>query len=265
MILHSDDLAEVHLADCLDAAAVADAMGDRRADALIFDAPFSAKTHAGHKAAIESIRAGSNTGDKALARYARRSAHGLVGGRRDIAYDAFDDGQVRAFCGLWLPLCSGWVVSITDDTLAPVWRAEFERAGLYTFAALPLVEIGGRVRLSGDGPSSWTCWIIAARPKGAPYCKWGTLPGAYVQPAETNSNRRRVVGGKPIRSMTNIVRDYSHRDDLVVDPFSGGGTTLIAAKTLGRRSIGFEQNEGRAKMCALRLSNTREQIDLFER
>jgi site-specific DNA-methyltransferase (adenine-specific) len=239
MIVHSDPYCEVHHADCLDADAVHQAMGKLRADALIFDAPFSAKTHAGH--------ASFCTNDAAV-------------GRRGIEYDAFSAEQIATFCNLWLPLCNGWIVSITDDTLAPLWRAEFDRAGLYTFAALPLVEIGGRVRLSGDGPSSWTCLIIVARPRTSKFVKWGTLPGAYVQ----NAERKLVVGGKPFRSMCAIVGDYSRRGDLIVDPFAGGGTTLAAAKHMGRSSMGFDRSELHAKLTAKRVAKTREQLTLFE-
>ena len=65
---------------------------------------------------------------------------------------------------------------------------------------------------------------------------WGTLPGAYVGKPE----RMAVIGGKPLWAMRAIVSDYSRPGDLVVDPYAGGATTLIAAAELGRRAIGAE-------------------------
>lgn len=41
----------------------------------------------------------------------------------------------------------------------------------------------------------------------------------------------------------NVILKYSKQDDLVLDCFCGGGTTLIECKLLGRRSIGIDVND----------------------
>ncbi|MDD3469340.1 MAG: site-specific DNA-methyltransferase [Thermoguttaceae bacterium] len=44
----------------------------------------------------------------------------------------------------------------------------------------------------------------------------------------------------PERVLGRIIRACSQKDEWVVDPFAGSGTTLAVAKKLGRHSIGFE-------------------------
>ena len=40
-----------------------------------------------------------------------------------------------------------------------------------------------------------------------------------------------------------LIKIYSYPDDLVLDPFCGSGTTLVAARRLGRRACGVEIND----------------------
>jgi DNA modification methylase len=79
---------------------------------------------------------------------------------------------------------------------------------------------------------------------------WGTLPGAYIVPSE----RKPVVGGKPLSAMEALVRDYSRPSDLVCDPCCGGGTTLVAAKLLGRRFIGGDIDDKHVEIARKRVS-----------
>jgi site-specific DNA-methyltransferase (adenine-specific) len=44
----------------------------------------------------------------------------------------------------------------------------------------------------------------------------------------------------PEQLLGRIIRSSSHRDDVVLDPFGGSGTTLAVAKKLGRSFVGIE-------------------------
>ena len=45
---------------------------------------------------------------------------------------------------------------------------------------------------------------------------------------------------KPVAMVADAMRDCSHRKGIVLDPFAGSGTTLIAAEQTGRRGYGVE-------------------------
>lgn len=206
-----------------------DVLQDVTCDALIVDAPYSERTH---EAATEI---GYRKQD-AFVRADGRIKKAWDGGRRPINYEAWANRDVFDFCAYWSNRVTGWIVSITDHSLAPVWQTALEAGGRYVFAPLPFVETGSRVRLAGDGPSSWTCWVVVARPRTREYQQWGTLRGAYI----STNERKPVIGGKPLGLMRALVRDYSRPGDLICDPCAGGGTTLLAAAIEGRRAVGAE-------------------------
>ncbi len=59
----------------------------------------------------------------------------------------------------------------------------------------------------------------------------------------------------PEQLLGRIVRCCSDAGDLVLDPFTGSGTTLAAAKKLGRRWLGFELSEDYARKATERIAN----------
>lgn len=224
-----------------------------KVDAMIVDAPYSERTHKGHDGGAAS----ANRPLKA------NGVRDTGRDRRSIAYDPWTPADAWRFVRAWDEGVTGWICSLTDDVLAATWRDALEESGKiqrarrlpdgrYAFAPLPFVSPGSRVRLTGDGPSSWSCWIVVARPRTAEFAAWGTLPGAYVFPPESMP----VVGGKPLSLMRALVRDYSRPGDLVCDPCCGAGTTLLAAKLEGRRALGCDIDAAHVKLAVDRLSST---------
>lgn len=207
--------AELWQGDCRD---VLPLLG--KVDAVVTDPPYSERTHAGHDA--------SASGHNGLGKdAARRSA---------LGYAALSDADIAAYVSAVAGVCDGWIVTMTDHVLAPVLQRELEASRRYVFAPLPFYAPGSRVRLSGDGPSSWTIWIVVART--AKQSRWGTLPGGYV--AEPGWREREHMGGKPTSLMDRLVADYSRPGNTVLDPYMGAGTTGVSCHNTGRRFIGIE-------------------------
>jgi site-specific DNA-methyltransferase (adenine-specific) len=62
----------------------------------------------------------------------------------------------------------------------------------------------------------------------------------------------------PEQLLGRIIRACSNPGDAVLDPFAGSGTTLVAAKKLGRRWIGFELSANYAARTQARLDAAKE-------
>lgn len=208
-----------------------DTLADATWDHAIFDAPYGERTHAAHDNAVSQLDP---------LRHARGRGYEAAD-RREITYTHWTSADVAECCDFICPRTAGWVVSITDHHLGPVWTEHLERHGLYVFSPLAFVHPGSRVRLAGDGPAQWSVWIIVARPRNAPYSKWGSLSGAFVMPKGlTEPEDKREIGGKPLWLMRELVKEYSRPGDRVCDPCMGWGTTGVAAIREGREFIGSE-------------------------
>lgn len=205
-------------------------LADVECDHLISDPPYSERTHAKQcHGRRDEVCAGKYV-----------SARGL-------GYSALSEDDVVEFVEAWSTRTVGWMAIFTDSELYPQWRDSMRAAKRYVFAPIACVQVGMNVRLAGDGPSSWTTWLVVSRPRTMR--AWGTLPGAYYgnpfdagQNTATSSRRTGVVGSKPLWLMRAIVRDYSRPGDLIADPFAGGGSTLLAAQMEGRRAVGSERD-----------------------
>jgi DNA modification methylase len=67
----------------------------------------------------------------------------------------------------------------------------------------------------------------------------------------------------PIELPYRCIGLFSMPDDLVCDPFLGAGSTLVAAKMLGRRGIGFETDLNYCELSRKRVLEIPEKLDIF--
>jgi len=76
-----------------------------------------------------------------------------------------------------------------------------------------------------------------------------------------DSEREEHPTQKPEDLVSLLVNAASLRGDTILDPFMGSGTTLVAAKRLGRKAIGIELEEKYCEIAARRLQQGA--LDLF--
>ena len=58
----------------------------------------------------------------------------------------------------------------------------------------------------------------------------------------------------PIALAKRIIEQFSHEGELVLDPFVGSGTTLVAAQDANRNAVGFDLSQEYIDLCEVRLS-----------
>lgn len=127
----------------------------------------------------------------------------------------------------------------------------------YVFGAGDLPE--GRKVLPGEATSTGRLRVWAAR-----------AASPDVRPRGSARKARDVHDfGHPCpRDMEHVrwlVANFTKKADVIVDPFCGSGTTLIAAEHLGHPAVGIEVQERYCEVAARRIEDARRQGDLFPR
>ena len=71
---------------------------------------------------------------------------------------------------------------------------------------------------------------------------------------------RKHTTEKPIPLLKKYIRNSSQPGDTVLDPFAGSGTTLLAARQLGRKGVGIEIQENYCNIIVQRIRNVSTEI-----
>lgn len=162
-------------------------------------------------------------------------------------------------------LSRGWVLVFCQSEAIGAWRAALARGGCEWRRAQAWVKPDSAPQFTGDRPGiGFEC--IATAWAGKSKSKWngGGRRGVYEHCV---NNFGRLTDGRPHPTMKpeplmcELVTLFSDPGDTILDPFMGSGTTLVAAKRLGRKAIGIEIEEKYCEIAAKRLSQGA--LDLF--
>ena len=191
-----------------------------KADVVVTDPPFDARTHE-------------------KADYGFRSYKDRIG---------FAPLDVEATVPLLLLSARRWVVAFCSlEMLGDYARASGEswvRSGFWR-------KTNGAPQFTGDRPGQPGEGIAIMHHPGKRRWNGGGRHGFWSFPMDTHERQHPTE--KPLPLIDALLRDLSEDGETILDPFMGSGTTLRAAKDLGRRAIGIEIEERYCEIAAKRL------------
>jgi len=148
--------------------------------------------------------------------------------------------------------CSDWAILLGSktETLLTWWQN-------FANAKMIIVRVGATVNTSLHGFRPQYRAILTTRKS---HKWWSDLWEDVRFPGEGyffNEERFDHPCHAPLRLMHKLVECLSFTDEVILDPFGGIGTTLRAAKDLGRKCIGIEIEE---KYCEIAANRCRQMV-----
>jgi site-specific DNA-methyltransferase (adenine-specific) len=183
---------------------------------------------------------GVNIGGPDVGRNGRNGKHGL----EKRAYDSYEDTYEQY---------TRVIVPAMATALAQVKRGAFF-TGPHLQDMPKATAIGGVYCPAGSGRHAWgfKTFLPVLFYGSDPRLYYGARPNIIHSTATAEANGHPCP--KPIEWMRWLVNFVSLEDETVIDPFMGSGTTLRAAKDLGRKAIGIEIEERYCEIAARRLA-----------
>ncbi len=188
-------------------------------DHVITDPPYGAKVHAGSRKGKTGGGGGSDKRelgfDHLTARTRKRFAEWLGQNVRrwSLVFSDFEG-------------CGAWVDDLTEGGL------EHMRVGIW-------IKPNAAPQFTGDRPAAGAEAIVISHPKGSKKWNGGGKHGIWTHNTAPSCEGRHPTE-KPESLMRDLIMDFTDPGDVILDPFCGSGSTLRAAKDLGRRAIGID-------------------------
>jgi site-specific DNA-methyltransferase (adenine-specific) len=228
---------ELHVGDCLAGMA---ALPDQSVDVVITDPPYEAEAH---------------TPDRMVTRASGRLEC------EPIAFPPITEEQRTESARHMARLARRWILVFCQVEAAMKWRAALEAGGAVYKRTCQWIKPDGKPQYSGDRPGIGYESIVACHAPGRSSWNGGGSHGVFII-SKGGDPRTGHQTQKPLALMELLVRLFSEHDQLILDPFTGSGSTGVAALRQGRRFIGWETNPDYVAVAKRRLESAREQLVL---
>lgn len=204
-----------------------------KVDAVLTDPPYADRTHA-------------------MAKTNRGRGHGT----QLVTFAALTDAEFSASVEQWLAIASGWCVATCDYRHA---RLAFDLPQFVRLGAW--VKTNPMPQISADRPGQGfeTVLILHAGERKKAWNRGGGS-GVWTFPVVESAE---VSTQKPIALMRAFVSDFTNYGETICDPFTGSGTTGVAAVEQGRRFIGIEKDRDRFDIACRRIEDAQRQQRMF--
>lgn len=104
----------------------------------------------------------------------------------------------------------------------------------------------------GTFVDNWDRWETGLIDPRSPVIEPGRFPGTVI-PARKPRERHGHMTTKPVDLLQHLIRLFSPKGAVVLDPFSGSGSTGVAARMEGRGFVGMEIDADMAKVAEKRI------------
>ncbi len=210
------DGVEIWLGDCRE---VLPLVGD--VDHVICDPPYEDELHKAFGSSIR--RKDGRSMDERL------SFDGVNADRDDIA---------RVLVGA----SRGWVIAFSLAEGVRAWRDSLQSCGARWDTTCFWIKPDASPRFNGQGPARGAeCFVTCWAGKGHRRWNAGGKRGVYTHCVNVGRQGEHPTE-KPLTLMREILSDFTRRNEVVCDPFSGSCATGVAAIAMGRRFIGVERD-----------------------
>jgi len=135
-----------------------------------------------------------------------------------------------------------WSLVFCQVEAAMKWRSSVEAGGAKYKRTAIWHKPDGQPQFTGDRPGMGYESIVCCHAPGRSRWNGGGRLGVFSFPKGEGNGKNEHPTTKPLALMRELVTLFTDPGDVILDPFCGSGTTLVAALSTGRRCIGIELN-----------------------